>query len=293
MGINRNITVLIKSYLKRRKFRVKIGNHLTEEREIEAVVPQGSVLGPILFNIYMADIPALRYCKLAQFADDTAIYTHHRQAKTLSNRLQTDLDTICEFFKKWKTKINNNKTVAMVFSKRARRRPPKLYIEDNPINWTHEAKYLGVTLDSKLKLRTHLKEIRQKAGQITHKLYPLINKESKLDINNKLTLIKSIILPSMTYACEVYRIVDRNKLMKLQVFLNKVTRMALSAPWYVSNLQIRNDCKMKTIEEISKERTEKLKKTMLQHSNELIRTSGTRRERRATDSHTGVIASIT
>lgn len=76
--------------LKNRKFSVKVKNQLPEEKNTEAGEPQGSLLRPIL---YMEDITELQYCKIAQFTDDIAIFTHHRQSKILSNRLQTDLDT--------------------------------------------------------------------------------------------------------------------------------------------------------------------------------------------------------
>lgn len=72
-----------------RSFTVKIKDQLSMDRKQKAGVPQGSVLGPFLFNIYMAGIPKLRQSKIAQFADDTAMYPHSRYRTTLARKLTT------------------------------------------------------------------------------------------------------------------------------------------------------------------------------------------------------------
>lgn len=135
MGLPKWSIRIIQTYLTNRTFEVKIGEEISEEKEIKAGVPQGSVLGPLLFNVYMADIPAPTYCKLAQFVDDTAIYFHHRNSRTMTRRMQEDLDEICQFLKNWRIKINKDKTKAMLFNKRARRRQQKLQIDDQKIEW--------------------------------------------------------------------------------------------------------------------------------------------------------------
>lgn len=66
------------------------------KRKIKAGVPQGSMLGPLLFNIYIADILNTKSCNIAPHVDDTMIYIHDRNPYTMRNRLQQDLDTILE-----------------------------------------------------------------------------------------------------------------------------------------------------------------------------------------------------
>lgn len=99
-------TKLIKSYLHQREFEVTINNETSTTKQITAGVPQDSVLGPILFNVYIADLPELKYCKVAQFADDTTIFTHHRNKISLHKRLQADVDKIYNWFQDWKIKVN-------------------------------------------------------------------------------------------------------------------------------------------------------------------------------------------
>ena len=65
---------LIASFLRNRTFRVRVDNTLSSERAITAGVPQGSVLGPLLFSVYVNDVPKLPGTRLVMFADDTAVY---------------------------------------------------------------------------------------------------------------------------------------------------------------------------------------------------------------------------
>ena len=70
------ITKIIQNYLTNRIFRVKIENTLSGPKQVSPGVPQGSILGPVLFLIYINDMPVFTDNKIAQFADDSAVYTH-------------------------------------------------------------------------------------------------------------------------------------------------------------------------------------------------------------------------
>lgn len=89
--------------------RVTIDNHSSNPRPIEAGLPQGTPLSPTLFNIYTADIPTTRYTQLAQFADDTAIFTSSCTLTYSSTKIQQHLNKIDERAIKWKIELNPNK----------------------------------------------------------------------------------------------------------------------------------------------------------------------------------------
>ncbi|KAL3267675.1 hypothetical protein HHI36_024319 [Cryptolaemus montrouzieri] len=186
-----NITA---SYLRDRKFTVRIENAKSEERPIEAGVPQGSILGPLLYNIYISDIPELKHSKIAQFADDTAIYTSHRNKKCITKRLQEDTNKLVEYFEKWRIKINANKSVAVYFDHKNRRKdtekPEEIKIANQKVEWKNEAKYLGVLIDKNLKFHSQMEENAKKARQLQGYLYPLLNRSSKLSLENKMKIIK-------------------------------------------------------------------------------------------------------
>ena len=81
-------------------------------------VPQGTVLGPVLFLIYINDAPTTKEVKNVIFADDKGLYTNSFRIDTIINRLQKAAIKNKKFFEKWKIKINTGKTEAIVFTKR-------------------------------------------------------------------------------------------------------------------------------------------------------------------------------
>lgn len=91
-GISHDLVSIIKNYLSNRTFTVKIEEEESTSRPINARVPQGSVLGPLLFNIYTSDIPKPTRTEIGQFADDTILYYSHRWPKAINRGLQSDLD---------------------------------------------------------------------------------------------------------------------------------------------------------------------------------------------------------
>ena len=100
---------LIADYLRNRTFRVRHGGFLSDLHRIEAGVPQGSVLAPVLYSIYVQDIPSFPGCQHALYADDTVIYTKDRDIKTAFQRMQIALNILTQWSTKWRLKINGDK----------------------------------------------------------------------------------------------------------------------------------------------------------------------------------------
>lgn len=96
------ITKLTASYLQNRRYTVKVNDAVSSQKQANAGVPQGSILGLTIFNLYIANMPKTEKCKVAQYADDTMIYKQGRRTTTLTKKLQTDLYTIIKWFIKWK-----------------------------------------------------------------------------------------------------------------------------------------------------------------------------------------------
>lgn len=96
------------SYLKGRKLLVSINNENSNKHRIKAGVPQGSVLGPKLFNIFM-NSSTFHKTNLALFADDTAVYAHSYYAIAAAKQIQIHMDILQKFYKKLKITINAKK----------------------------------------------------------------------------------------------------------------------------------------------------------------------------------------
>lgn len=226
---------IISSYLNQRSCRVFLQGTLSDVYNASAGVPQGSILGPILYNIYTSDVPRLPGGgKLSFFADDSAISYSGRVINHLINNLQKGLDCYIDYLTDWKIQVNTTKTQAIVFphrnSKRLINPPSQIIIRGEIISWSAEVRYLGLTLDKKLLFRQHIDGIVSRSLIILKKLYPLINRRSKLSSTNRLAVYKQIVQPMLLYAAPIWKDCAQTHLRKIQVLQNRYLKMILNLP---------------------------------------------------------------
>lgn len=268
------LILLIKSFLQNRKFRVKLTGTLSSWRNIEAGVPQGSLLSPILFNIYMSDLPTPDHVQLAAYADDVMVFATNRSPKLIRNRLNTALEIISNWYQKWKIKINSTKTKAILFNKNIRNPTiGPIFIENQPIQWTESAKYLGITMDRKLLFRDHITNVINKAKTVKRQLYCLIGRNSKLNLRLKVQIYKQYIRPILLYSSPTWCCAANTHVKKIQTLQNITLRQIVNAPWYIRNKDIHKDLKIRDIKDEIILSTEKLYSKAENHSNDLLRES--------------------
>lgn len=109
---------IIQSFLKDREFKVQVGNHLSRGRLVESGAPQGACLSPDLFNVFLYDIPKNYDAMLAQFADDTAVLSSSFRTSAVVNKLQKASNSLCRYFNKWRIRVNELKSEAILFTKK-------------------------------------------------------------------------------------------------------------------------------------------------------------------------------
>ena len=110
-GFTENAVNLIRSYLHDRLQRVKIGNNYSDWKTIQHGVPQGSILGPLLFNLFINDLTYfVNDAKLRLYADDTTLYLSHPNKYALESRSQSKFDVLQSWFKRNYLSINESKT---------------------------------------------------------------------------------------------------------------------------------------------------------------------------------------
>lgn len=121
---------ILKSYLSGRTMYIEYNGVASKTINVTAGVPQGSVLGPKLYNIYINDMPRAKHVNLGLFADDTVLYTNSYRVDTITTRLENTVTKINRYFMKWKIRMNKSKTEAILFTKRYPEIKRNLKIED-------------------------------------------------------------------------------------------------------------------------------------------------------------------
>ena len=154
-GIRGVANDLIKSYLSNRKQYVQIGETKSNLLNINCGVPQGSVLGPLLFLIYVNDIVNCNpHGNIRLFADDTYVFIESNQINDLYNKAENVLKYLDRWFRANKLTLNIDKTNFIIFTTPDRRKklniPNTLNFNNITINRTDQAKYLGLILDEDL-----------------------------------------------------------------------------------------------------------------------------------------------
>ena len=162
-GINGKNWKWIKSYLTNRKQRTFFNNVASNYSTITCGVPQGSVLGPLLFLIYINDlVDIIENCDTFLYADDTVLVTSASNIHDAHRSLQHDLDNITNWCKGNRLSLNIKKTKSMIFGTRHRVKrvfAPRLHMNNVPLDYVTTYKYLGITTDQTLNFNPNLNQI--------------------------------------------------------------------------------------------------------------------------------------
>ncbi|GFU45312.1 RNA-directed DNA polymerase from mobile element jockey [Trichonephila clavipes] len=190
------LILIINSFLTNRNFAVRVNDTHSTTRSIKAGAPQGALLSPTLFNIYINDIPKTRHTTVCLFADDTAILAQSANKNCVTHFLHRHLAELEDWYKKWKIAINPTKTEAVFFSTgKATRKPPPIHIHNHPVPWSKTVKYLGVVLDENLSFKHHIIHLRNKFRALASIYSPYFARNSPLTLKNRVLIYTSIIRP--------------------------------------------------------------------------------------------------
>jgi hypothetical protein len=211
----------ISNYLSNRKQYVHCNGVKSELCEIICGVPQGSILGPILFLIYINDLVSVsEKIKFILFADDTNIFYADNDMKNIKINLQTELEKVVNWFNENKLTVNISKTQYMIF-KVKNINDFDLDINKQSIKRTNITKFLGVHLDDQISWKTHIESIEKKLIK-NIRLMSLVNK--KLDLVSLKLVYNTIILPHINYCAEVWGNVKKSQLHNLIMLQKRAIR---------------------------------------------------------------------
>ena len=150
----RTTSFLIQSVLKDQKQRTVLSAKSSNWGDISAGVPQGSILGPLFFLVYINDLAVGLKCNVKLFADDTSLFTVVEDSNTAANDMNHDLDLISRWAEAWRMSFNpdpQKQAVELIFlRKKIEIDHPVILFNNIPVKKLNEHKHLGIILDSKL-----------------------------------------------------------------------------------------------------------------------------------------------
>ena len=202
-GVSGSLLKLFENYLSNRKQRVVLNGRAASPDVIKSGVPQGSVLGPLLFLVYINDLEVNIKSQIRFFADDTMLYSIVKDPITSSNELNEDLKNIRRWAHQWKMQFNPDPTkqaTEVIFSQKYK--PPihpPLFFNGNVVCKVNEHKHLGLVLDEKLSFKSHIDEKINKTKK-TIGMIKYLNKY--LPLKTLILMYKSLVRPHFDY-CDV------------------------------------------------------------------------------------------
>ena len=216
-GLDSPSLELIHNYLNNRQQRVLIDNEFSTWSDIKDGVPQGSILGPLFFNIHICDLfYIMRKWPTARYADDTTPYTGGKNTQEVITSLENCALVLFKWFENNLMKANSDKSHLLLRSSTS----STANINGDIIKNSESEKLLGVTIDYKLNFEEHLTKVCDKASQ---KLNALARISSYMNINQRKRIMRAFISSQFGYCPLVWFFCSR----KINNRMNRIQERAL------------------------------------------------------------------
>ena len=230
-----------KSYLSNRRQFVSINGFSSKNLPMKYGVPQGSVLGPLLFLIYINDLhKAIKYSLTHLFADDTNLLVIGSSLKQIQKRINIDLKLLCKWLKANKISLNASKTELIIF------RDPrkkisfdlKIKVDGKKLFLCDSVKYLGILIDCHLNWNAHETALSPKLSRAIGMLSKI---RHYVDRNTLMMIYYGIFSSLLMYSSQIWG-QNKSAITKLQVLQNKAMRVINFKPNRTSATPLFKDC---------------------------------------------------
>jgi len=237
-GVQGSLFDIIKSFLLDREIKVVLDGQSSKAYSVNAGVPQGSVLGPTLFLVFINDLPDNILSKLAIYADDTTIYSPLESSVDLFDRvelageLELDLRTVVEWGEKWLVSFNAAKTKLLSVNRFKEPFLPSVSMNGLQLPESDHAKLLGLTLTNTFSWNQYIEDIARAAARKVGSLY---RARGYLTEESIFYLYKATIRPCMEYCCHIWAGASRESLNLLDRIQKRISTIV--GPIFSSRLQ--------------------------------------------------------
>lgn len=229
-GIKDNLIKWLTDFVTDRKQKVIINGSTSNMESVRSGIPQGSVLGPSLFVIFINDLPDIVNTYVKIFADDTKIFNAIKSNDDILI-LQEDIDKLVEWSIKWQLPFNMDKTKVIHYG--TRNTAPTYFIDGNIVNKEDTEKDLGINFDKNLKFSPHIATIVNKANSRLGIIKRNFSNHTKELI---LPLYKALVRPILEYGSTIWCPMLRGDIIEVEKVQKRATKMISE----VSNMSYEN-----------------------------------------------------
>ena len=224
-GLSREACTLIASYLFQRKQRVKIGNIKSEWGEINKGVPQSSILGPLIFNIFLNDLfYFVKEGNMYNYADDNSISVSHKELTNLSRQLQTEAEVTVQWFFDNALEANPTKFQGLLLKGNKQASEFSVSIRGQDIEFSKSITALGICIDENLTFDEHVNDICLKASRQISALQRLTG---FIDMPGRKAIYNSFIVSNFNCCPLVWFFTSRESINKMQKIQERALRFVL------------------------------------------------------------------
>ena len=223
-GFNKKALTFLYSYIKRRKQSVKINDTESFFQILLSGAPQGSILGPFLFNLFINDLFFfIKDAELANFADDNTIYVGSKDLTELLEILRKECETAINWFKTNKMIVNPDKFQSMIISSKKDLSKSVLNINGVELTMEPSVKLLGIEIDNKLNFEKHISNICRKASNQLN----ICRLETFMGHKEKEAIINTFVHSDFNYGCLIWHLISKKSQNKVEKIHEKSLKFLL------------------------------------------------------------------
>ena len=222
-GFSREALRLINSFLEIGTKRVEINGSFSAYKQLSLGVPQGPVLGPLFFNIFINDLLlSIQNADICNYADDTTVYACDNNLDNVIARLENDSNIITQWFADNFMKLNTDKCHLLMLCRNSNQQIT-VNVGDSVIGNMEEETLLGVVIDKRLNFETHISKLCKKAG---NKLFALARISRHMDSNKLIIVMRAIAVSQFQYCPLVWMFHSRHLNNKIKRIHERALRIA-------------------------------------------------------------------